>query len=135
MKQWSKVWEKCHNRHFYYLFLATNVQRLLCKKNNSKLHQSFIMGVSNYVLYKFYNSVVYGFLKAKVSFCWKFQWSTIHISSDLFIPVSVKSSHSIPIFQTAYLAESRLSALYFRSNNPKQWSTPTSKNNINKQQD
>ena len=39
------------------------------------------------------------------------------------------------IFPMAHLANMWLYASYFRGNNPKQWSTPTSKNNINKQQD
>ena len=39
------------------------------------------------------------------------------------------------IFPTTYLAQTRLYAFYFRSNNPKQWSTPTYKNSNYKQQD
>ena len=39
------------------------------------------------------------------------------------------------IFPTAYLAQIRLYAFYFRSHNPKQWSTPTYKSSNNKQQD
>ena len=41
----------------------------------------------------------------------------------------------LSIFPTANLANTEVYAFYFRSNNPKQWSTTTSKNNINKQQD
>ena len=36
----------------------------------------------------------------------------------------------LTIVPKAYLAKSGIYILHFRSNNPKQWSTPTSKNNI-----